>query len=159
MQTFLPYKSFKKSAKVLDWRRLGKQRVEGFQILNTLVAKKEGITHIAGRKIGWLNHPASLMWEGYENCLRLYVNTMIKEWINRKYKNTMQIYEIEQPVIYPEWLGTDDFHASHRSNLLRKDYDYYSQFNWAEGPDMEYVWPVKNIKKEDSNAIQKKNSV
>jgi hypothetical protein len=28
MQTFLPYKSFEESASVLDWRRLGKQRVD-----------------------------------------------------------------------------------------------------------------------------------
>ena len=33
MQTFLPYSSFTESAKILDWRRLGKQRVEGMQII------------------------------------------------------------------------------------------------------------------------------
>ena len=39
MQTFLPYKSFEESAKVLDWRRLGKQRVEGMQIINAIEQK------------------------------------------------------------------------------------------------------------------------
>ena len=34
MQIFLPYKSFKKSAEVLDYQRLGKQRVEALQIIN-----------------------------------------------------------------------------------------------------------------------------
>ena len=38
MQTFLPYESFKQSARVLDWRRLGKQRVEGMQIINAIEA-------------------------------------------------------------------------------------------------------------------------
>ena len=36
MQTFLPYESFEESASVLDWRRLGKQRVEGMQIINAI---------------------------------------------------------------------------------------------------------------------------
>ena len=39
MQTFLPYESFRKSAEVLDWRRLGKQRVEGMQIINAIEGK------------------------------------------------------------------------------------------------------------------------
>ena len=44
MQTFLPYPSFEESAKVLDWRRLGKQRVEGMQIINAIsgVPRKDG---------------------------------------------------------------------------------------------------------------------
>ena len=36
MQTFLPYPDFKKSASCLDYKRLGKQRVEGLQILNAI---------------------------------------------------------------------------------------------------------------------------
>mgnify|MGYP001181886526 FL=1 len=46
MQTFLPYESFRKSAEVLDWRRLGKQRVEGMQIINAIEGKprKDGRT-------------------------------------------------------------------------------------------------------------------
>jgi hypothetical protein len=33
MQTFLPYASFEETAHILDYRRLGKQRVEGWQII------------------------------------------------------------------------------------------------------------------------------
>ena len=58
MQTFLPYPDFKKTAKCLDYRRLGKQRVECKQILNALQKRKGGIT-----KGGWVNHPATKMWE------------------------------------------------------------------------------------------------
>ena len=36
MQTFLPYKSFEKSAKCLDYKRLGKQRIETWQIYSAL---------------------------------------------------------------------------------------------------------------------------
>jgi len=50
MQTFLPYESFRESAKVLDWRRLGKQRVEGMQIINAI----EGKTNIECFNV-WVN--------------------------------------------------------------------------------------------------------
>ena len=36
MQTFLPYPDFAESAKVLDNKRLGKQRVECLQIMKAL---------------------------------------------------------------------------------------------------------------------------
>ena len=34
MQTFMPYASFTQTAKVLDYRRLNKQKLEAFQIKN-----------------------------------------------------------------------------------------------------------------------------
>jgi hypothetical protein len=54
MQTFLPVANFKESAKILDYRRLGKQRVEARQILNALQGKSKG----------WANHPATKCGEG-----------------------------------------------------------------------------------------------
>ena len=36
MQTFLPDENYEESARILDWRRLGKQRVEGMQIINAI---------------------------------------------------------------------------------------------------------------------------
>jgi hypothetical protein len=130
MQTFLPYPSFVSSAKALDCRRLGKQRVEARQILKAL--RNGG---------GWQHHPAVCMWRGYEDALVLYSNLMIEEWMNRGYRNTMEIYEAGI-VRMPPWLGDDVFHASHRSNLLRKDPNWYGQFGWTEPDTLEYVWPV-----------------
>ena len=69
MQTFLPTRNFRTSAKLLDYRRLGKQRVEGLQLINSLSPDYD--------KKGWLNHPARLMWVGYENALKHYTNIMI----------------------------------------------------------------------------------
>jgi hypothetical protein len=40
------------------------------------------------------------------------------------------------------WFGYEPFHASHRSNLLRKDDDYYSAFGWTDPKDLKYVWLV-----------------
>jgi hypothetical protein len=42
----------------------------------------------------------------------------------------------------PPWLGDNTFHASHKSNLLRKDPVWYGQFGWSEPTDLPYVWPV-----------------
>lgn len=134
MQTFLPYADFQKSVEVLDYKRLGKQRVETFQVLNILLNRTN--------TKGWRNHPVTLMWSGYESALQMYQNITIREWINRGYKNNMAFEEIQPgSVVMPEWFGNDSFHRSHRSNLLRKDYEYYSQY-FDEPSDLEYFWPV-----------------
>ena len=83
MQTFLPYESFKESAKVLDYRRLGKQRVEGMQIINTILKPEQK---------GWRNHPIVIMWTPYVTALMMYTNTIINEWIKRGYNNNMELY-------------------------------------------------------------------
>ena len=134
MQTFLPYPDFHSTALVLDWRRLGKQRVEAMQILNILTGK-------TGKK-GWINHPAVKMWRGYERALMSYANEIIREWIRRGYKNNMSLYSVGKGRIkYPPWLGNKDFHRSHRSNLLRKDFNWYHKF-FNEPDDLSYIWPV-----------------
>jgi hypothetical protein len=134
VQTFLPYADFVESVKVLDYRRLGKQRVETFQVLNILLDRTP--------TKGWRNHPVTKMWTGYEEALKLYQNYTILEWIDRGYKNTMKFENIDHSsIVYPIWFGEDAFHRSHRSNLLRKDYEYYSQY-FDEPSDIDYHWPV-----------------
>lgn len=132
MQTFLPVASFEETAKILDYRRLGKQRVEARQILNTILNNTNA----------WRNHPAVRMWRGFEPALLEYSNVMILEWIKRGYKNTMEIIETDKNLTYPTWFGDEKFHSSHRSNLLRKDFKYYTKFGWNENISMPYVWPV-----------------
>jgi hypothetical protein len=66
----------------------------------------------------------------------------VEEWINRGFKNTMKFYEIPSSIVLPHWLGDERIHASHRSNLIRKDPAHYSQFNWSESADIPYYWPV-----------------
>ena len=136
MQTFLPYKSFKQSLQSLDYRRLGKQRIEAMQILNVLLERTE--------TNGWRNHPITKMWAGFENALKQYHNECIDEWIGRGYNNNMKYEVIEGDIVYPYWLGDDTFHSAHRSNLLRKDKEFYSKYLWTESDNMEYYWPVTN---------------
>ena len=132
MQTFLPYSSFRKSFKILDYRRLGKQRVEAHQILNVLLERTD--------TKGWRNHPIVRMWNGYEPALQQYFNECVKEWINRGYNNNMELENITEMIVDPDWLGNERFHSSHRANLLRKDYEYYSQFGWKENSSNPYAW-------------------
>lgn len=135
MQTFVPYDSFSDSAKCLDYRRLGKQRVETLQILNSL-------TQI---NYGWANHPATLMWKGHENGLCAYGLAICAEWIARGYKDTCfdKIKAIIEPQEddFPSWWGDQRVHGSHRANLLRKSPEYYGKYDWTESPDMPYYWP------------------
>ena len=133
MQTFLPHKNIKKSLSVLDTKRLGKQRVEAFQILNILLNRT--------KTKGWRNHPAVKMWKGHPNALKFYFNSCLEEWIKRGYKNNMKYEKIRGKIVFPVWIGNTKFHASHRSNLLRKDGEYYSQFGWKEKPTLPYIWP------------------
>ncbi len=128
MQTFLPYADFEKTARVLDYRRLGKQRVETKQILMAL----------NGETTGWVNHPATKMWRGHEFALAYYGSIMSLEWKRRGYVDNLLPYFIErmrdltvQGKRYdglPWFIGNSRFHESHRSNLLRKAPEYYSEF-------------------------------
>mgnify|MGYP006896944654 CR=1 FL=1 len=133
MQTFLPYKSFIKSAKTLDDKRLGRQRSEGKILVNSIVFGN-----------GWSKHPASKMWYSYVEALKLYTNCIIKEWIEREKNNNMELYKIDYSnLAYPIWLGKKKFHSSHRSVLLFKYYSFYSQFGWKEDPKEKCWWPRK----------------
>ena len=132
MQTFLPYPSFTKTFKTLDYRRLGKQRVEAMQILNILLNRT--------KRPGWRNHPIVRMWAGYENALKEYLNKCIDHWVDRGYNNNMLHEVIDGDIVYPSWLGNDLFHSSHRANLLRKDKEFYSQYMWTEDSDSPYAW-------------------
>jgi hypothetical protein len=133
MQTFLPLPDLLESVRVLDDKRLGKQRVEAMQILNAL----------QGRSMGWRHHPAVKMWRGHEQALAVYHNMCIREWIDRGFRNNMPLLEEVGLPALPPWFGMPEFHASHRSNLLRKDPDHYGWFGWSEPRNLPYFWPAE----------------
>lgn len=146
MQTFLPYRDFRRTARVLDDRRLGKQRVETLQILRALTRET----------YGWQNHPAVLMWRGYVPALTVYGIVITDEWLRRGRADTvmdqlMEYWEGEEPPSQrtldeeslPPWLGRRVFHRSHQSSLLRKDPEHYGQYFAGVPDDLPYVWPVR----------------
>jgi len=171
VQTFLPYPDFKKSLQALDYRRLGKQRLEAYQIIRILKVASQSKVYRDGKEEakqaygtirrgaddeankgrrmnarwhkfggGYGRHPAVRMWNGHINALKHYYNLAIDEWVKRGYRNNMHKMKISGKINYPRWFGRDEFHAAHRSNMLRKDYCYYSQYGWSEPPDLPYLW-------------------
>ena len=72
MQTFLPYADLAASCRVLDDRRLGKQRVETFQVLRALTWPE----------YGWKNHPVTKMWRGFVPGLVAYGVASCRECAN-----------------------------------------------------------------------------
>ena len=71
MQTFLPSSNFITASQMLDSKRLNKQILEGYQILNVLSGQSP-----TG---AWRNHPAVRMWAGHELSLLTYIRAMIAE--------------------------------------------------------------------------------
>lgn len=143
MQTFLPFADFKKSAEMLDYRRLGKQRVETYQILKSL--EHGG---------GWINHPAVQMWKGYEGKLIEYGLIMCVEWVRRGYVDNMTAKLVtayrkdKHRFDKPWWLGDERLHSSHRAALLHKAPEFYGKYEWSEEPKIDYWWPTKSEKAE-----------
>lgn len=136
MQTFLPFPDFEASARCLDNKRLGKQRIEVLTILRVL----------NGEVKGWRNHPAVLMWQGYENALVEYGLAVCDEWIRRGFVDRCRAkilgYRKRKRTVKPPWLGDREFHRSHQSNLLRKNPKWYGRcFKVAD--NLPYKWPVR----------------
>lgn len=143
MQTFIPFPDIDETAKVLDSKRLGKQRVEAVQIVRKLLNLTE--------TKGWTNHPAVKMWKGYESYLiKVYLRKIMDEWIRRGYKNTKceehwnefikhPMIKHSEPIV-PHWI-TPEFCKCHQSNLVRKLPEYYGDF-FPDVPDnIPYMWP------------------
>ena len=133
MQTFVPSPIMTETVECLDYRRLGKQRVEALQIIKALTVPDSG----------WKNHPATKMWADHVPALKWYYNHCVREWVSRGYNNTMKLYPSEElEGTLPDWWGDDKVHSSHRAALLHKDHAFYSQYNWAETPALNYHWPT-----------------
>ncbi|MFI1996497.1 MSMEG_6728 family protein [Actinoplanes sp. NPDC020271] len=161
MQTFLPYPDFLASAKVLDQKRLGKQRVETIQVLR-------GLT-VPG--YGWRHHPAVRMWRGYEEALVRYGLAMCEVWTATGHADTCAGTlvadlrertgigtvrtqpELARVVALPAWLGDEELHRSHRSALIRKDPDFYRPI-FGDVPDhLPYVWPGDSASRSQLSSV------
>lgn len=190
MQTFLPYENFEESAYALDTRRLGKQRVETYQIMQALFGVKmvtseliftgehrevqlgddgdehRTIVEPVTKRVdipksewtieklenpGWKNHPATKMWRGHEWTLLKYQKACCEDWMeNLGYEDTcfektlwlyFQCYDGKNDLGVPSWLGDEEFHRSHQSNLIRKDPDHYRKIFPGVPDDLPYIWP------------------
>lgn len=140
MQTFLPYSDFQKSLQCLDYRRLGKQRIEAAQILATLgvLIKRPNGQYF---KPTHHNHPILNIWKDYIDALKKYYNFSLDIWVKKGYNNNLSKIHINTKNIkYPSLIGYEPFHQSHRSNLLRKKPEFYSKYNWDVPNNLSYIW-------------------
>ncbi|GAA5124020.1 hypothetical protein GCM10023339_44890 [Alloalcanivorax gelatiniphagus] len=151
MQTFLPYPDFEESARALDQKRLGKQRVEAIQVVRALTVPD----------YAWRNHPAALMWRGFEEALGRYGFACCEAWLGLGYGDTCAATiatdlraagvgvvrtqaELAEAGALPPWLGDPEFHRSHQSALVRKDPDFYRPRFPDVPDDIPYLWPVRS---------------
>ncbi len=90
------------------------------------------------------------MWRGYELSLVTYTLAICHEWQERGYKDTVaekvsnlrDIYLQNKSADPPTWLGKDEFHLSHQSNLVRKLPEHYGKL-WPDmPPTIPYYWPA-----------------
>jgi hypothetical protein len=151
VQTFLPYADFERSARALDAKRLGKQRVETIQVVRALT--RPGY--------GWANHPAVLMWKGFEEALGRYGFTCCEVWTELGFGDTCALTiatdlraagvgsvrsqpELASAGALPPWLGDEAVHRSHQSALVRKDPTHYRSLFPGVPDDLPYFWPVRS---------------
>lgn len=131
MQIFMPYSDLNKSVSCLDGSRLGNQ------------CYRECLTLIRG---GWPNHPASRIWANHKHALAKYALFGLEELKRRgryypvHFENFNNYLKQFPDTGLPPIFGNEKFHASHRSNLKRKDPVYYGQFGWTEPDNLPYVW-------------------
>lgn len=165
MQTFMPCITFEKSAKVLDDQRLRKQLVECAQILSTLNRMRwdaqlaSYVMVPPGEKLGWIHHPAVLMWKHNVGALVLYTGAISQECAVRGWRtiaanrvfHTFGTAASHSGASLPWWMGDERMHSSHRAVLLAKDPAHYCQFGWSEKPAerdennrFPYFWPSKH---------------
>jgi hypothetical protein len=145
MQTFLPVADFTESARLLDNPRLGKQRVECLQVLRALELPD----------YGWANHPVVTMWRGHTAGLVVYSLAMVRVWRERGFADTTETLiaefapdaaamtqdEAAAAGLLPSWVGDEELHLSHRSNLLAKDPGFYRSRFPDDPDDLPYRWP------------------
>lgn len=117
MQIFLPDPNVYFCASILDSRRVCKQIVEAYQILTGRFPNE--------------NHPAILTYGNKPKFLAFYINVFCEEYTKRYGK----IHSIHEKIINYEKNSFIDFPESemkkvyftHKINLLRKDFTYYSK--------------------------------
>jgi hypothetical protein len=120
------------------------------QVLTSLRRNPETERIEAFTAKGWRNHPAALMWKGYEASLAEYQRATCAEWTERgfvdtcaeKTANLLAVAGFDGAAVPPPWLGEERLHLSHRSNLVRKDPVFYAPLFPGVPSDLPYVWPA-----------------
>lgn len=187
MQIFLPFPDLVKSLKALDNVRLGKQRVEAFQLF--LAYHKKYV--LKQEKVAWTEHIVFRMLFSDNYCyldfLKHYIVLCCREYGSRKsektgkyFQNTkmdenIKTYNLQltaqqiENLQYPFWFGNQSFHDSHKAMLFHKGKenvkDGLFKFNPYESIGFQnfahinqYVWPIV-LKDQKNITITSKNPI
>lgn len=159
MQTFLPHSTPADCAEALDSKRLNKQILEGYQILNVLSGQSPSGA--------WRNHPAVLMWKNAEWGLWNYIQACIVEANNRGIKTDKNVENLNTlknkvssswsdaaPIFAKTKESLNRVIATHRANLYTKDPIYYIKYKEALANSYnkpccdkcKYYWPTHKEK-------------
>ena len=148
MQIFRPYVDWAKSARILDNKRLGKQRIEAKQVILAIL-RRAGV--LRDGKRGWLNHPIVLMYynEGapYLEDLVGYFNAVVGEWTSRGFRNSVTLADIEGLLgLVRNTPGTPITHVHEveyrRILLLKEPCHYLDKFSEEEVREVLETEPV-----------------
>jgi hypothetical protein len=120
VNTFLVHSDYALSARFLDLRRLGKQRLEAHHMIQVLL----------GEKKSWINHPATKAWSNHMISLKHYFNCIVREWIRRGCKNSYALYDLGDESslsdVAPPWTKSPRIHYSMMAQLQLKDPTFYN---------------------------------
>ncbi len=149
MITYITHIKFGDTARALDDRRLGHQRLEAWQVFDGLTMGRED-----------RSEPVFRMWQGHEFALAVYGMILCNEWLHVrgcadkgfwKFCNAVRDMRNDDPGFTyepPPWFGDRDVMRSHRSTLMRKQAeglvtgrDYIKMFRGTPR-SMPYIWPI-----------------
>ena len=105
MNIFLPYETnFRESVRALDDKRLNKQILECYQLINNVVKERKG-----EKVVGYKNHPIYLHYKQYFKALILYAWNCCMEYLDRFEKfhalhnqiNWLYLTEVDTSIAIP----------------------------------------------------------
>lgn len=144
MQVFVPSHNIFECARVLDNKRLRNQIFETNGILS-IIHNRPKVDGSPRR--GYMNHPAVLQWKHWPGYLSSYNMACIQEMEKRgvvpdAYRLIAESFESDE--LCPTWWGDESVHSTHRSRLLQKNPEHYTQFGWSEQYEepQSYWWAI-----------------
>lgn len=152
LNTWLPYDNYAESADILTDRHIFMQLQDCTKLLYWLT---EMPLNRRTPSKAQLEHPCVIQWRGYVPSLYDYtLEIMMVAYERSSLTNKQeQISEMAENINIldglvsnmkeetPSWLGNEDYHLSHKSNLIRLSRSAYESI-WPDVPDnLELIWP------------------
>ena len=165
MQVFVPHETYAESVRVLDLKRLGKQRVETYQVILVLLKLQPGmrqevdklgqprVRYDVERDVfvpimewdgtfkprvprGWRTHPVVVAWKDNLTALFDYQVATVNEWQSRGYKDTC----LNKSQHAMRWAFADDHGMDVNDPLCKPEFK-----EWMRKRDKPWWWGTPEI--------------